>query len=79
MKNAFHLNKNIPYKVYSRNQKTVKYGKETIPCLAPKIWVSVAEAIKSSKSLDAFKYKIIQWKPEGICGRVAWWLATCAR
>ena len=67
MKNAFHLNTNIPYNVYSRNPETVKYGKETISCLAPKIWVSVAEAIKSSKSLDAFKYKIRQWKPDCPC------------
>ena len=32
--------------------------------LAPKIWSLVPTAIKSSKSLDAFKSKIRQWEPD---------------
>ena len=61
MNNVFHFNTNIPYnlrpriELYSRNSKTEKYGTETIPYLAPKIWSLVPNAIKSSKSLDGFK------------------------
>ena len=42
MKNIFHFNTNIPdnlrsrIELYSRNSKSVKYGKETISYLAPK-------------------------------------------
>ena len=67
MKNVFHFNTNIPYnlrsrsELYSRNPKTVKYGTETISYLAPKIWSLVPNAIKNSKSLDVFKFKIRQW------------------
>ena len=73
VKNVFHLNTNIPYKLsscsglYSRNPKTVKYGTETISYLAPKIWSLVPNAIKSSKSLDVFKSKIKQWEPDCPC------------
>ena len=73
MKNIFHFNINIPYnlrsrnELYSRNPKRVKYGQETISYLAPKIWSSVPNAIKSSKSLDAFKSKIRQWEPDCPC------------
>ena len=62
MKNAFHFKTNIPYnlrshsELYSRNPKTVKYGTETIFYLATKIWPLVPNAIKSSKSLDVFKF-----------------------
>ena len=72
-KNVFHLNTNIPYslssrsELYSRNPKTVKYGIETISYFAPKIWSLAPKAIKSSKSLDAFKYKIRQWKSDCPC------------
>ena len=41
--------------LYCRNPKTVKYGAETIPYLAPKIWFLVPEIIKSSKALDIFR------------------------
>ena len=82
MKNIFNLNTNIPYNLssrsgpYCRNPKTVKYGTETISYLAPKIWFLIPEAIKSSKSLDAFKSKIKQWEPDCIC-RLLRLLATC--
>ena len=64
MKNVFHFNTNIPYnlrsrsELYSRNPKTVKYRTKTISYLAPKIWSLVPNAIKNSKSLDVFKFKI---------------------
>ena len=70
MKNVFHFNKNIPYKLrsrnelYSRNPKTLKYGTEAISYLVPKIWTLVPNAIKSSKSLNVFKSKIRQWEPD---------------
>ena len=47
--------------------KTVKYGTKTISYLAPKIWSLVPNAIKSSKSLDVFKFKIRQWEPDFPC------------
>ena len=65
MKNIFHLNINAPYnltsrsELYRRNPET--YGTETISYLAPKIWPLVPNAIKSSKSLNAFKSMIRQW------------------
>ena len=73
MKNVFHFNTYIPYnlrsssELYSRNPKTVKYGTETISYLAPKIWSLVPNAIKNSKSLDVFKFKIRQWEPDCPC------------
>ena len=73
MKNVFHLNTNIPYnlrsrsELYSRNPITVKYGTETRSYLAPKIWSLVPNAIKSSKSLGGFEFKIRQWEPNCLC------------
>ena len=73
MKNVFHFNTNISYnlrsrsELYSRNPKTVKYGTETISYFAPKIWFLVPNAIKNSKSLDVFKFKIRQWEPDCPC------------
>ena len=73
MINVFHFYTYIPYnlrsrsELYSRNPKTVKYGTETTSYLAPKIWSLVPNAIKSSKSLDVFKSKIRQWKPDCPC------------
>ena len=73
MKNVFHLNTKIPYNLrsrserYCRNPKTVKYGTETIAYLAPKIWSFVPDAIKISKSLEAFKSKVRQREPDCPC------------
>ena len=73
MKNVFHLNTNIPYNFRSRSElycrylKTVKYETETISFLALEIWSLVSEAIKSTKSLDGFKSKLTQWKPDCSC------------
>ena len=66
MKNVFHLNASVPYILRPRNDryfwnlKIVKDGTETISYLARKRWSLVPEAIKSSKSLDAFKSRIRQ-------------------
>ena len=73
MKNVFHFNTKVPYnhrsrsELYNRNPKTVKYETETISYLAPKIWSLVSNTIKSSESLDVFKSKIRQWKPNCPC------------
>ena len=52
----------------SLSELTVKYGTDTISYLAPKIWSSVPNAIKSSKSLDVFKSKTRKWEPSCPCG-----------
>ena len=73
MKNVSHFKTNIPYnlrshsKLYSRNPKTVKYGTETVSYLAPEIWSLVANAVKSSKSIDVFNSKIRQGEPDCPC------------
>ena len=73
MKNVLHLNPNIPYNLRARsersrrNPKTVKYRTEAVSYFAPKVWSLAPEAIKSSKSLDAFKSKIRQWEPDSPC------------
>ena len=51
-------------KFYSINPKTVKYGTETISCLAPNISSLV---LYGRKSLDVFKSKIRQWEPNCPC------------
>ena len=82
VKNVFHLNTNIPYnlrscsELYCRNPNTVKYRTETITYLTHKIWSLVPQAMKSSKSLNAFKSKIRQWKSDCPC-RLCRLLATC--
>ena len=45
------------------NIRTVRYGKETIRYMGPKIWDLVPKEIKESKTLLEFKYKIKKWKP----------------
>ena len=54
-------------KLYSRNPKIVRYGTDTVPYVAPKIWSKVPETIKISSSLESFKTKIHKWKPERNC------------
>ena len=67
MKNIFHLSTNIPYNLMSRSELTVKYGTDTISYLAPKIWSSVPNVIKSGNSLDVFKSKTRKWEPNCPC------------
>ena len=47
------------------NIRTVKYGRETIKNLGPKIWSLVPKDIKEATSLIEFKKKIKKWKPNG--------------
>ena len=42
---------------------SVRYGTETVPFLAPKIWNILPKEIKDSKSRDIFKRKIKKWIP----------------
>ena len=73
MNSMFNLNENNQYslrnvfELYSRNPRTVKYGKETISYLAPKIWSIVPQTIKEGTSLYSFKAKIRKWKPDCPC------------
>ena len=46
----------------------MRYGKETISYITPKIWSIVPETIKNSKSLESFKLKIRKQKPKCLCG-----------
>ena len=49
------------------NPKTVRYGRETISFLAPKIWAIVPQNIKNCTSLSSFKINIRKWKPDCPC------------
>ena len=57
LNNVFHKTiSNIYYirnnkGLYSRNPKSVRYGTETVSCMAPKIWGKIPETIKMSSSL----------------------------
>ena len=53
---------NFPFK--TRNIRTVTYGSETLSFLGPKIWSLIPSHIKSANTLDEFKNKIKNWKPE---------------
>ena len=63
MNSVFNLKENNRYslrnvyELYSRNPRTVKYGRETISYLAPKIWSIVTQTIKESTSVFSFKTK----------------------
>ena len=52
------------------NINSTKYGTETISFRVPKIWGSVPQDIKNSKSLNEFKFKIKMWKPVGCNCRI---------
>ena len=73
MSNVFKQKENIPPELnncnifQSRRANSVKYGTKTIPYLTPKVWSIVPETIKNSKSLESFKLKIRNWKPECPC------------
>ena len=73
MNSVFNLKENNRYslrnvyELYSRNPRTVKYGRETISYLAPKIWSIVTQTIKESTSIHSFKTKIRKWKPYCPC------------
>ena len=48
----------------TRTFKTVHYGTDSIAFLAQKIWDRVPEEIKASTSVERFRSKIKNWKPE---------------
>ena len=47
------------------NTRNVNYGNETIRYRGPKTWDFLPIDIKQSESLDIFKSKIKNWKPQG--------------
>ena len=57
---VFQVKPSAPYslrdknELYSRNPETVTYGTESVSFLAPKIWSTVPQEIKTCKSLDSF-------------------------
>ena len=53
---------------------TVQFGRESKVYLGVKIWESIPENIKSSKSVDIFESKLKKWVPE-ICPCRLW--KTC--
>ena len=52
----------FPFK--SRNVQTVNFGTETISSIGPKIWHIIPTVIKNAVTLNEFKRKIKQWKPD---------------
>ena len=68
MNNIFKVNQTVPYDLrkrnvlQSRNPSSVRYGTETIPDMAPKIWTLVPETIKNCDSLKSFKQKFRKWE-----------------
>ena len=54
-----------------RRVDSVRYGKESVSFLAPKIWDILPKEIKNSETLNAFKSKIKNWVPQecpcGLC------------
>ena len=46
------------------NVKTVSWGTESLRHIGPKIWQKIPNSIKILKTLNLFKNKIREWKPE---------------
>ena len=59
---SYDLRNNNSFK--RRRVKSVWYVTESVSYLGPKIWDLVANEIKESESLNAFKFKIKRWVPE---------------
>ena len=66
--NPYNLREN--HGLATSNVKSVYNGTETISFRGPKTWSLVPDDIKSSHSLEEFKAKIKQWKPEGCMCRL---------
>ena len=66
----------IPYDLHDNNsfkRMTVNsfwHSTESVSFLGPKIWDLVSNEIKESESLNAFKFKIKRWIPEGCPCRI---------
>ena len=70
MKDVFPLNTSSNYDITSRRTfttrsvKTVFYGTESLPYLAPKAWELFPNNIKSLENLPKFKKAIKNWKSD---------------
>ena len=53
-----------------RRVKSVWHSTESVSYLGPKIWDLVPNEIKESEPLNAFKFKIKRWVPEGCPRRI---------
>ena len=53
-----------------RRVNSVLHGTELVSFLGPKMWDLVSNEIKESESLNAFKFKIKRWIPEGCPCRI---------
>ena len=66
----------IPYDLHENNSfkrrrvNSVLHGTELVSFLGPKMWDLVSNEIKESESLNAFKFKIKRWIPEGCPCRI---------
>ena len=66
----------IPYDLRDNNLlkrrrvNSVLHGTESVSFLGPKIGDLVSNEIKESESLNAFKFKIKRWIPEGCPCRI---------
>ena len=66
----------IPYDLHDNNSfkrrrvNSVLHGTELVSFLGPKMWDLVSNEIKESESLNAFKFKIKRWIPEGCPCRI---------
>ena len=54
--------------------RTVNYGIETLRYRGPLIWNLIPDEIKMSKSIESFKSKIGNWKPQGCKCHCEKWL-----
>ena len=66
----------IPYDLHDNNSfkrmrvNSFWHSTESVSFLGPKIWDLVSNEIKESESLNAFKFKIKRWIPEGCPCRI---------
>ena len=69
MGDVFKINRTLPYNLdfSSRVRKRIKYGRETISFLAPKVWALVSKKMKQCSCLKAFKSKISKRKSDCPC------------
>ena len=64
----YDLNNNNSIK--RRRVNSVWHGTESLSYLGPKIWDLAPNETKASESLNAFKFKIERWVPEGCPCRI---------
>ena len=76
MNRVFKLNSDSRYNLQQILQffrslvKSVYHGTESISCLGPRIWDILPDEHETIQSLDTFKIKIKNWKPENCSGRL---------